>query len=290
MQSFSKYVSLGFFALLLLANILIWQTIQAAEGAGKLRVYFLDIGQGDAALIESPTGRQLLIDGGPGGAVLSQLAEVMPYTDHSIDVVLATHPDQDHIGGLPDVLAHYDVGLVLISGVADEGSDNRAFMAAVAEEGLQPVLTRRGMALDLGGGARLEILFPDRDVTHLETNTGSIVARLTYGNTAYLFTGDSPQNIERYLVSIENLQFPLHSDVLKVGHHGSKTSSSEEFIHAVKPSYAVISAGLNNKYGHPNKEALAVLGSEHAQVLRTDTQGRVEIDSDGQRLTVRTQH
>ena len=280
-------VPLVFLGFLILANVLIWQRALAAEGSGVLKVYFLDIGQGDAALIESPTGHQLLIDGGPGGVVLSQLSQVLPYTDHTIDAILATHPDQDHIGGLPDVLAHYDVGLALISGVADSGSDNRALTAAIAEEGLAPVLTRRGMVLDLGGGVHLQILFPDRDVTNVETNTGSIVARLTYGNTSYFFTGDSPQAIEKYLVSIEDADYPLHSDVLKVGHHGSKTSSSEEFITAVEPTYAVVSVGLNNKYGHPNQETLNTLSSEHTKTLRTDEQGRIEIDSDGSHLTVR---
>lgn len=278
---------LFFLGFLILANVLIWQRTLAAEGSGILKVYFLDIGQGDATLIESPTGHQLLIDGGPGSVVLSQLSQILPYTDHTIDAILATHPDQDHIGGLPDVLAHYDVGLALTSGVADSGGDNRALTAAIAEEGLVPVLARRGMVLDFGGGARLQILFPDRDVSNVETNTGSIVARLTYGNTSYIFTGDSPQAIEKYLVSIEHADYPLHSDVLKVGHHGSKTSSSEEFITAVEPTYAVISVGIKNKYGHPNQETLSTLGAEHAKILRTDEQGRIEIDSDGSHLTVR---
>ena len=155
-----------------------------------LRVSFLDVGQGDAIFVEAPSGQQMLIDSGKNRAVIRQLAKVMPWYDRTIDVVVATHPDADHIGGLPDVFARYDVDLLVESSVKDsDGADAAALeKAADSEHELQRRVAERGMVINLGG-AYLEILFPDRSVPAIETNTGSIVARLVYGNTSFLLDG-----------------------------------------------------------------------------------------------------
>ena len=134
--------------------------------------------------------------------------------------------------------------------------------------------------MDLGDGAILQILFPDRDPSGMETNTSSIVARLVYGQNEFLFTGDSPQAIEKYLIALGGLQ----SDVLKAGHHGSKTSSSAEFVSAVAPEYAVISVGKDNRYGHPNQETLDTFTNFGSQILCTDQSGRIIFKSDGVNL------
>src|SRR3990167_7554495 len=171
----------------------IWYAVISEDRGGKLTVSFLNVGQGDAIFIDAPSGRQALIDGGRGRVVLRELARASPWWDRSIDVVVATHPDLVHIGGLPDVLARYRVGLVMRSSVLDEGSaDSAAFDAAADAEAKQ--------------GA----------------------ARLVYGETAFMLTGDAPQAIEEYLALLDGKE--LHSNVLKAGHHGSKTSSSELFI------------------------------------------------------------
>jgi competence protein ComEC len=254
---------------------------------GELSVTFLDIGQGDAIFIESPTGVQMLIDGGPpDGGVLARLSERMGFFDRSLDIVLATHPDQDHIGGLPSVLDRYDVGEILMTENKGETLTFKGFFQKVADEGTTVTYVRRGMRYDLGDGAILTILFPDRDPMFLESNTSSIVARLVYGDAEFLFTGDSPQAIEDHLVMLDrgSPESELHSDVLKAGHHGSRTSSSPLFLDAVRPTYAIISSGKNNKYGHPHKETLEALAKIGAEIKNTADEGSITIVSDGSAL------
>lgn len=266
------------------------------QNNGILTVAFLNVDQGDAIFIEAPSGNQVLIDGGPSKAVLRELSKVMPFYDRSIDVVLATHADQDHVGGLPDVLNKYKVNIFIESGVPGESSSYKeletlvdpAFAKATAGKP-KKILVRRGMEVDLGDGAILQILFPDRDPSGMETNVSSIVARLIYGENEFLLTGDSPQSIENYLVSFETRSptSGLQSDVLKAGHHGSKTSTGAAFISAVSPGYVVISAGKDNRYGHPNQEVLDTVTSFGAQILRTDQSGRIIFKSDGVNLEVK---
>src|SRR3989338_10494259 len=200
--------------------VLVWYAVFAESRSG-LMVAFLDVGQGDAILIETSTGRQILIDGGPNKKVLQELSKIMPFYDRSIDVVIVTHPDGDHIGGLPEVLKRYNVDLVIESGVESDTAVSKAFENLIEEKNIKKVLARRGMRLVLGNNAYMLVLFPIGDVAGWDTNDASIVAKLVYGNTSYLFTGDSPQKIENYLVFVEKEN--LDVDVLKAGHHGSKT-------------------------------------------------------------------
>lgn len=259
---------------------IVWWALASASTAGELTVTFLDVGQGDATLIESPNGTQVLIDGGKNRAVIRELSREMPLFDRSIDVVLATHPDADHIGGLVDVLKRYRIGLVVQSSVEDvEGSDAAAFARAVVDEGAEVVIAERGQVIDIGGGARLEILIPDRAVPGIEINTGSVIARLVYGSTAFLLTGDSPSAIEEYLVQLDGEA--LESDVLKVGHHGSRTSSSLIFVGYVSPEYAVISRGCDNTYGHPHAEVLATFARLEIPTFDTCEEGSIVFVSDG---------
>ncbi|KKP56377.1 MAG: Beta-lactamase domain protein [Parcubacteria group bacterium GW2011_GWC1_34_10] len=265
------------------------------ERRGILTVAFLNIGQGDAIFIEAPSGSQILIDGGPNKSVLRELSKVMPFYDRSIDVVLATHADQDHIGGIPDVLQKYKVDIFMETGVSGESSSYKELEKIVEEksqgvplgnfkgEPLKKILVRRGMVVDLGDGVVLQILFPDRDPAGMETNTSSIIARLVYGENEFLFTGDSPKSIENYLISLGGLE----SDVLKAGHHGSKTSTSPDFVTAVSPEYVVISAGKDNRYGHPSQEVLDILNNFGAEILRTDKDGRIVFESDGESLKIK---
>ena len=262
---------------------MVWYAVFAESRSG-LMVAFLDVGQGDAILIETSTGRQILIDGGPNKKVLQELSKIMPFYDRSIDVVIVTHPDGDHIGGLPEVLKRYNVDLVIESGVESDTAVSKAFENLIEEKNIKKVLARRGMRLVLGNNAYMLVLFPIGDVAGWDTNDASIVAKLVYGKTSYLFTGDSPQKIENYLVFVEKEN--LDVDVLKAGHHGSKTSSSESFVGYASPEYAIISAGKNNRYGHPHKEVLDILGKFGAKILRTDESGTIKIKSDGENLAV----
>lgn len=248
-----------------------------------LTVAFLDVGQGDAIFIETPHGNQMLIDGGKGRAVLRALNTRMPFFDRSIDVVLATHPDFDHIGGLPEVFRRFDVGMFLVSGVEDTGDDIETLTHAVHEAGTKTVSVRDTMYINLDTDVTVDVLFPDREVTHLEVNTASVIVKLTYKDTTFLFTGDAPAGIETYLAGRYKEQ--LASDVLKLGHHGSNTSSANVFLGYVDPSYAIISAGCDNQYGHPHTEVLERLAQFSIAPLSTCKEGTIVFESDGTTVT-----
>lgn len=281
-----KYIQCTVLVIFILLDIFIWAATFRADRRGELIVAFLDIGQGDAIYIEAPNGNQMLIDGGPSSSsVLRALGQVMPFYDHSIDLVLATHPDQDHVGGLPAVLDRMNV----IDVVTTENSSNtgvyKSFEENILTKHLHRILARAGERIILDRGVVLEILFPTQNARGWESNKSSIVARLSYGSESFLFTGDSPQEIEKYLVG--QSAGALHANVLKLGHHGSRTSSAREFLSAVNPDYAVISAGLNNKYGHPHKEVLALLDELKISSVSTIERGTIIFETDGTDMVMR---
>lgn len=239
----------------------------------------LDVGQGDALFIESPNGTQVLIDGGPPRKILSQLSRVMSPFDRNIDAIIITNPDEDHIGGLSDVLKTYKVGAVFESGTWSDSKTYQNLEEEFKNKKIPNILAKKGMRLDLGGGVVIDILFPDRDVTNWETNVGSVVAKLSYGNTSFMLTGDATMSTEKIILG-EFSPTQLHSNILKVGHHGSRGSTSPEFLKAVSPSDAIISVGKDNKYGHPTQEVLTLLSQIGAKVFRTDLLGTILIKCD----------
>lgn len=277
-----KHIRVYIVLFLLLMTGVIWYSVLDAEKQ-VLTVAFLDVGQGDAVFIESPAGNQMLIDGGPSRSVLRELSDVMPFFDRSLDVVLLTHPDMDHVGGLPSVLETYGVSFIFDPRITHDTAAYDAFVDfSHDEEGAQIITPRRGQIIDLGGGAYVRVLFPDRHIPNVEANAGSVSVQLIYGDTEVLLTGDAPQSIEKYLVSIEGSG--LVSDILKAGHHGSKTSTSQVFVDAVDPEYVVVSAGRDNRYGHPHAEVLEVIASAGAHVVGTYDKGTIVFESDGERV------
>ncbi len=260
----------------------IWYAVLREDRHGLLTVSFLNIGQGDSIFIDAPSGRQVLIDGGPNTSVLRELSAVMPWWDRSLDVVVPTHPDQDHIAGLIDVLARFHVSTIIHSSVEGDTQTAQALVDAMKQEGAEQMIARRGQIVDLGDGAYLEILSPDRDVTHVDTNTGCVVARLVYGKTAFMLSCDAPQTIENYLVQLDGVD--LHADVLKAGHHGSKNSSSPLFLGFVSPTYGVFSRGCKNRYGHPAPEVVARFAQFGIPTSDTCIDGTVTFHSDGLRV------
>lgn len=272
---------------LLFLSLCIWYAVIRESRNGLLTVSFLDIGQGDSIFIDSLSGRQALIDGGPNGIVLRELSKVIPWYDRTIDVVIPTHPDADHIGGLVDVLQRYKVETIIYSDVEGDTATAKALVEAQARENAVQVVARRGQIINLGGGAYLEVLSPDRSVKNVDTNTGCVVTRLVYGKTAFMFSCDAPQGIENYLVRLDGSTSlttgasNLHSDVLKAGHHGSRTSSSELFVGFVNPTYAVFSRGCKNKYGHPHKEVVELFARLGIPTLDTCEKGTISFVSDG---------
>lgn len=281
-----KYVQFVVLVIFLILNIFIWSATLRADRHGELTVAFLDVGQGDAIYMEAPNGNQMLIDGGPSsGAVLRALGRVMPFYDRSIDLVLATHPDQDHVGGLPAVIDRMNVATVVATENTSDTGVYGAFEKAILDKRLRRVLARAGERIILDDGVALEILFPDRNAAGWETNTASIVARLLYGNKSFLLTGDSPQGVEQYLVGKNGST--LYTTVLKLGHHGSRTSSSHVFLSAVDPEYVVISAGKDNKYGHPHKEVLDLLSEFKVTFFSTIDHGTIIFKTDGDGLSLK---
>jgi competence protein ComEC len=265
---------------LALLNALVWYFV-FTESPHAFSVSFLNVGQGDAIFIEAPNGNQVLIDGGPAnGAVLRELAKVMPITDRFIDVVVATHPDADHIGGLNEVFKRFQVGLIIESGLSKNTNIFLAEEKTIAENKIKRIQAKRGMTLDLGGGALMTVLFPDRDLPNsVDANDGSIVTLLSYKDETFLFTGDAPQKVEKYLTALDGAG--LDVDVLKAGHHGSKTSTSEVFLNTTTPAYTIISAGKNNRYGHPHPDVLARLRRASTTILSTVEQGTIIFKIDG---------
>jgi competence protein ComEC len=275
---------------LLLFAFVVWVTPYIQSQAGQsasllqtsrfyLTVTFLDVGQGDAILIETPDGVQVLIDGGPDAGVVRELNAVLPWFDRSLDMVVGTHPDKDHIGGLVDVLKKFTVHEIITTENTGETTTAEAYYDALTQEGATISMARSGSVYALGASTTLTIFSPAADPSMLESNTASIVAQVRYGEIEIMLTGDAPSSIENYLVETYGAQ--LQSEVLKLGHHGSKTSSSEEFLRTVSPQFAVVSSGLDNSYGHPAKEVVERVSELGVPLVNTAEEGRVTFQTDG---------
>lgn len=271
---------------------LLW--LYATSGPdGKLHVHFLDVGQGDSTLIVTPEGRQVLIDGGPGTTDATHaLGERLLFWDRDLDMVVLTHPDEDHFLGLVEVLDRYDVGIVMEGGGA---SDNRLYIEW--EKELEQGTSRRfaaaqGQTVLLDGATWMQVLNPPGDGPRqragASTNNQGAVLRLVHGSVSFLLTVDIEAEAERRLFREET---PLRSSVLKVGHHGSKTSTTPGFLSEVSPAAAVISAGVDNRFGHPHVEVAERLAAAVGgpRVYLTADRGHIEFISDGERLWVKTE-
>lgn len=250
-----------------------------------LTVAFLDVGQGDAILITAPNKNQILIDGGPNQGVIRALGQAMPFFDHSIDLVMETHPDQDHIGGLPEVFNRYQIAGFIEPKFVAETSIYKNLTEKISQEKSSHLTAKAGTKIILSPNVSLEIISAKPWMLgprggKPDTNNSSIVARLTYASTTFLFTGDLPVKMENNLALTEPDE--LKADVLKVAHHGAKTSNSLAFFKAVKPEYAIISVGADNRYGHPSAETLGWLKTVGAQILQTKDLGTITLKSDGQ--------
>jgi competence protein ComEC len=277
------------FALVLLGNYVIWQDIFLRQ-QHVLRVSILDIGQGDSILVQGPTGIQMLIDGGPDASVLRKLPREMGIFDRSLNFVVETHPDKDHISGLADVFREFSVEYFMSPGIPNTTTATYALNDAVAREPRVRAFTaRRGMRIHLGGGAYADVLYPDRDVSKFETNSGAITMHVVYGKTSFMLTGDLPSQQEEYLVRLDAHDGELKTDILKAGHHGSKNSTSDAWLAAVHPSIVAISAGKDNHYGHPNPQAIARIRHAGAAIASTIDSGTLNFISDGNTIHEETE-
>ena len=273
---------------LAVAAAILWS--RAAGGPdGLLHVHFLDVGQGDSILVVTPSGRQALIDGGPDGDVVSQaVADALPGGDRSLDLVVMTHLDSDHSGGLLEVLDRFSVGAVVSGTRTDLGGAGAEWDRHLARQGITPIAVHAGFEIELDDGVSLRVLNPRPDAEFGDSNNDSVALRLVYGEVSVLLTADIEEEAENLLVSSEA---ELRSTVLKVGHHGSGTSTTQRFLEAVNPSIAVVSAGAGNPYGHPAPAVVERLEEAvgSANLFRTDRQGKVEVVSDGKSVWVKTE-
>lgn len=266
---------------LIASSIFIWYAIFYFEAHKNLIVNFFDIGQGDAIFIEASNRNQVLIDGGPNNAILSKLGEVMPFWDRSIDLLVLTHPHADHLDGLLEVLRRYDIEVVLEAGVNHTIPEYEEWHNLLKEKNVKIVIAKAGQRIYLSDQTYLDILTPiesyeNESLKNIHDST--IVSRLTHGSRTAIFMGDAERKTE-YTLLFSGID--LRSNILKAGHHGSKTSTSEEFLKAVSPDFAVISTGKKNRYGHPHQDVLDRLATFGIKIFRTDQDGNIKFTSDG---------
>ncbi len=257
------------------------------QNSSDLRVFFFDVGQGDATLIRTPSHQNILIDAGPDTEVLSKLGATLPFYDRQIDLVILTHCHADHEGGLAAVLERYDVGRVIWSGVGDKSPGCLAWQDVSIRKNISIRVVSAGMKYTFGNTA-MEILYPlspESIAGAKDLNLTSIVCRMVYQRASFLFTGDAPVEVENIL--LKDGKSALASDVLKVGHHGSRYSSSIGFLEAVHPKYSVISVGKGNSYGHPHLTTIKRLEKVGSQIMRTDYLMDVQISTDGNLIDIK---
>lgn len=299
----SKKIFLYSAVILVLLNFFTWQEVFALESSPVLKVDFLDVGQGDSAFIETPQKHQILIDGGPSSDVLQKLSERMPFWDKTIDLVILTHPESDHMQGLFSVLQRYNVNYVLWTGIVRSTPEfekwasvlklkqkpDASFLASffLSQGSVKEIIAKEGAKVK-AGNAEIDILYPQENLSGKElknksANDTCVVAKLIYGNNSFLFTGDISSVAEKELI---NSKENILSDVLKVAHHGSKYSTSDLFLKNIQPEYAVISVGKNS-YGHPTPEVLQRLSNYDINVLRTDQAGDINMISDGKNINIK---
>lgn len=245
----------------------------------NLKIIFLNVGQGDAILIRTVKGENILIDGGPNKNIIFKLDSYIPFYERKIDLMILTHPDPDHLNGLVEVLKRYPTRKVFYNGVKDNDLTYSEFLKIIEEKKIEKEVVWLGKNFEFKNG-KIEIFYPFENLSGLEfknDNDSSIVFKLTYGKIRILFTGDATKKIEEKL--IEN-NLDLEAEILKVAHHGSKDSTSLNFLEKVKPIYAVISVG-ENKFGHPSLRVLKNLEKIKTKVLRTDQLDDIIFETNG---------
>jgi len=273
---------------LLIVAILVW-SVALTTPNDKLHISFLDVGQGDAILIQTPNGQDILIDGGPDPQRINlELSKKLPFWDRTIDLVVCTQPHADHVTGLVEVLLRYKVKQVLEPGVSYNSSIYQEWCNLVEDKGIEYNIARAGQEIDLGSGVEIEVLNPPESLwegTDDDIDNNGVVLRLSWANVSFLFTADIRAEAEFELIM---QRANLESTVLKIAHHGSKTSTTSQFLAAVDPEVAVICAGADNPFGHPSPEVLERLIDRLGEdaVYCTDQDGTVEFISDEERLWV----
>ncbi|PKG32037.1 MBL fold metallo-hydrolase, partial [Methanoregula sp.] len=252
---------------------------------GDLKAYFLDVGQGDSSIILF-RDKMILIDAGDtdrGDTVVRALQDLGV---RKIDLLVATHPHADHVGGMQAVLTNFEVGKVLDSGLPTSSSLYEKFLSTIDRKQIPYIVAERGQTIDIDPALRILVLSPPKERAGEDLNTNSIVLRVSYGTVNLLYTGDATAPAEEAMV---RSGYPLDAQVLKVGHHGSSGASSAAFLSRVNPQVAILSLGKGNDYGHPHRETLERLNAAGPMIFRTDMDGTIRVESDGNTLSVTTE-
>lgn len=253
---------------------------------GQLLVSVMDVGQAQCVVVIAPSGKAMVIDGSRSETRIEE--DVVPYLqDHGVtqlDYVMISHPDQDHIGGIPALMELMPVGAYVDPVIPSSNETYAEILEMVRDQGIEPIKARRGMSFDLGDGVHIALLWPVDPLLESggepETNENSIVAMIQYGEFSMLVPGDAGVEAEEHLLEEES-DDDLQADVLVAGHHGSRTASSGVFLDAVRPESVLISAGFDNSYGHPHDEVIRRLRLRGITIYRTDLDGTIEVRSDG---------
>jgi competence protein ComEC len=280
----------SFFLFLVVINIFVWTKFYELNQPEHLGVVFFDVGQGDSILIKTHLNHYILIDGGEDSLILEKLNKEIPFWVRDIDLIILTHAHSDHLGGLIHVMERYNVGNVLWNGVNPGTILSDRWEKIIKENNCNIKISQSGQRIKVGNFA-MDILHPFNDVrkeSFDDLNLSSIVLKISYLNNSFLLMGDAHQEIEQELIEMEDYckdkmgeikcrGMELDSDVLKIGHHGSKTSTSKNFLENVSPSIAVISVGEDNRYNHPHSETLELLEKYDIKIARTDKDGDIKI-------------
>jgi competence protein ComEC len=248
-------------------------------GDENLVVYFLDVGQGDATLIRIPNGNDILIDGGPDNTLIQKLGQYLPFYDRTIETIILTHPDSDHITGLVEVINRYDVEEIITTGVLHDTDVYELFLELVDDKNINTKIIDSPQVIDLGGGVNFNIFVPNKSFDGInvsDINNTSIAGKIIYASTSVMFTGDLETEEE-----LLDLGFNLKSDIYKSGHHGASNANDKDFIASVGPKYSIISVGEDNRFGHPNYRTIRNLEKARSIIYRTDMAGDLIFYSNG---------
>jgi len=280
-----KYLTLSLLSLFLLGGLFFYQNAKLNDQ--RLHLVVCNVGQGDAIYIKTPSGKDILVDGGPNDLVLNCLTSNMPFWDRTIDLVILTHPDADHITGLIPVLERYNVLHFVTSKTSKSTAIYKNFLKALENEDLELKYVFANDKINFGDGVVSKIIWPSfgslnsQVIKESEVNEYSVIQLITYGNFKALLTGDAGVfTVDKIVKDAGDI------DVLKVPHHGSKTGFSSLFLENTRPEVGLISVGAKNRYGHPSAYSLDLLNKHNVKVLRTDKNGEIEVLSDGKSYEV----
>ena len=266
---------------LIVSNIIIWSFFFSLPDH-KLHLKVYDVGQGDAIFIRSAGGFRILVDGGPSNQVVEYLGDDLPFYSKSIDLVILTHPQADHLTGLVEVVKRYNIKTLWISDAKNETRVFSEWKAVLEEADIDPVIVSQGDKLLLPDGTEIQVLSPRKEMVGQDVNAASVVILVSYGDFDALLTGDADRQVQPYTGN------EGHVEVFKVPHHGAEESINQNFVATLSPEVSVISVGAKNKYGHPNQNVIRFLENLGSKVYRTDKNGTTEIVSDGKSWYTKT--